>query len=118
MTDYKFRTDLDRSFAEDKALVPVTIAVEVLRQTEGFAGYEAYVDGLKKIDGIVRHAQEQVKERALRFAETYKDDKIIYTMGSGASYGQPIFRVSVLYMEMQWVNSSSIHTGEVFSWPL
>ena len=117
VTDYKFRTDLDRSFAEDKALVPVTIAVEVLRQTEGFAGYEAYVDGLKKIDGIVRHAQEQVKERALRFAETYKDDKIIYTMGSGASYGAAYIQSICIYMEMQWVNSSSIHTGEYFHGP-
>ncbi len=117
ITGYKFRTELETSFAHDKALVPVHIAVELLQQTEGFAGYEAFQDGLKKIDGIVRNAQEQVKERALQFAETYKNDKIIYTMGSGPSYGAAYIQSICIFMEMQWVNSSSIHTGEYFHGP-
>ena len=117
VTDYKFRTDLEADFSRDKALVPVTIAAELMQQTEGFYAYEQFQDGRKKIDGIVRKAQEQVKDRALHFAETYKDDKIIYTMGSGASYGAAYIQSICIYMEMQWVNSSSIHTGEYFHGP-
>ena len=46
---YKFRTDLEMNFSEDKALVPLTIAVEILNQVEGFEAYDKYQDGLNKI---------------------------------------------------------------------
>ena len=114
---YKFRTDLEMNFSEDKALVPLTIVVEILNQVEGFEAYDKYQDGLNKIDGIIRNAQKQVEQRALDFAQTYKDDKIIYTMGSGAGYGAAYIQSICIFMEMQWINSSSIHTGEYFHGP-
>ena len=34
---YRFRTDIEESWEFDKPLVPVTIAVEILNQTEGYS---------------------------------------------------------------------------------
>ena len=56
-------------------------------------------------------------ERALEFAETYKNDPVIYTMGSGAAYGAAYMESICIFMEMQWLDSSSIHTGEYFHGP-
>ncbi len=54
---------------------------------------------------------------ALDFAEEYKNDSVIYTMGSGAGYGAAYMEDICIFMEMQWINSSSIHTGEFFHGP-
>ena len=50
-------------------------------------------------------------------AEEYKDDKVIYTIGSGAGYGAAYMESICIFMEMQWINSSSIHSGEFFHGP-
>lgn len=114
---YRFRTDIEVSWEFDKPLIPVTIAVEILKQAEGYAHYETYLDGLSKIDGIVRNAQVQIDARADNFADTYKDEKLIYTMGSGAAYGAAYIQSICIFMEMQWINSSCIHSGEYFHGP-
>ena len=38
-------------------------------------------------------------------------------MGSGASYGAAYMESICIFMEMQWLDSSSIHTGEYFHGP-
>lgn len=58
-----------------------------MNQTEGYEHYEEFMDGVGRIDGIVKHACKHVEKRAELFAKEYKDDKIIYTMASGAGYG-------------------------------
>ncbi len=114
---YRFRADLDTSFAQDKVLQPLTLSVELLQQTEGYSHYEAYYKALGEIDLIVRNAQKQVKKRADEFAQNYKDDSIIYTIGSGPAYGAAYIQSICIFMEMQWINSSSIHSGEYFHGP-
>ena len=42
---------------------------------------------------------------------------VIYTMGSGAGYGAAYMESICIFMEMQWLDSSSIHTGEYFHGP-
>ena len=114
---YRFRTDIEESWEFDKPLVPVTIAVEILNPTEGYSHYEEYWEGLDKIDSIIRNAQSQIENRAARFASTYKEEKMIYTMGSGASYGAAYIQSICIFMEMQWINSACIHSGEYFHGP-
>lgn len=38
-------------------------------------------------------------------------------MGSGAAYGAAYMESICIFMEMQWLDSSSIHTGEYFHGP-
>ena len=69
------------------------------------------------ISNIIKNARKHVAERAEAFAEEYKNDSVIYTMGSGASYGAAYMESICIFMEMQWLDSSSIHTGEYFHGP-
>lgn len=115
--EYRFRTDIEESWQYDKALVPVSVAVEILKQAEDYTHYDAYLDGLDKIDSVIRRAQAQSQIRADKFAENYKDEQMIYTMGSGASYGSAYIQSICIYMEMQWINSACIHSGEYFHGP-
>jgi len=101
----------EKDIAGEKTMCAILIAVEVLDKIEGYENYEKFMDGLSRIDHIVKNACQHVEKRALAFAKEYKDDKVIYTMGSGAGYGAAYMESICIFMEMQCINSSSIHTG-------
>jgi fructoselysine 6-phosphate deglycase len=107
----------DKDIAGEKTVVALEIAAEFLHQAENWASYDKFMDGKAKIDGIVKKAQKMVEKRAEAFAQEYKDDSVIYTMASGAGYGAAYMESICIFMEMQWINSSTIHTGEYFHGP-
>ena len=69
------------------------------------------------ITTVIRKARAHVAQRALDFAEEYKNDSVIYTMGSGAGYGAAYMESICIFMEMQWIHSGCIHSGEYFHGP-
>ena len=89
---YTFDASLDHlagdiDYAGEKTQCALLVAVELLAQTEGYENYEKFYEGLGMISNIIKNARKHVAERAEAFAEEYKNDSVIYTMGSGASYG-------------------------------
>ena len=107
----------DIDYAGEKTICALLVAVELTAQTEGYENYDKFQEGLGMISNIIKNARAHVAERALEFAETYKNDPVIYTMGSGAAYGAAYMESICIFMEMQWLDSSSIHTGEYFHGP-
>lgn len=107
----------NKDIAGEKTMCALYAAVELLQQTEGYENYDLFMEGADRIDGIVKRACKHVEKKAAAFAKEYKDDKVIYTMGSGAGYGAAYMESICIFMEMQWINSSSIHSGEFFHGP-
>ena len=107
----------DIDYAGEKTMCALLVAVETVQQTEGYENYEKFYEGVGMISNIIKNARKHVANRALAFAENYKDDTVIYTMGSGAGYGAAYMESICIFMEMQWLDSSSIHTGEYFHGP-
>lgn len=107
----------DIDYSGEKTMCALYVAVELLQQTTGYQHYEAFLDGARRITSIIRKARAHVADRALEFARHHKDDRFIYTMGSGAAYGAAYMESICIFMEMQWINSSAIHTGEYFHGP-
>lgn len=108
----------DDSVVENqKSSYAVKLAVEFLHQIEGYEGYDAMVDALKKLHGIVADAKKAIIPYAIKYAWEFKDDPVIYTMGSGGSWGSAHQEAICIFMEMQWINSSVIHSGEYFHGP-
>ena len=62
------------------------LAVEILNQTEGYENYDEMYNGFDRIDKIVGNATKFIAPRAEKWAKMYKDEKLIYTMGSGSAY--------------------------------
>lgn len=93
------------------------LAVEILNQTEGYAHYDAFMEGFDKINDLAKKGKEVVAPRAKEFAEKYGEEKLIYMMGSGANYGITYSFAICLLQEMQWIHSSAIHSGEYFHGP-
>ena len=115
VVDYTFGDDKD--IAGEKTIKALMTAVEILNQTERYDNYDKFLDGVARINHIVKNACKHVGKRALAFAKNHKDDSVIYTMASGAGYGAAYIESICVFMEMQWINSSSIHSGEFFHGP-
>lgn len=113
----KYEFGEDSNVVRQKTSYPLIAAIELLNQIEGYKYYDKAIDGFKKIDGIAKKAVSYSEKRAEKFADEYKSEKLIYLMGSGSSFGE-VYGFSIcLLMEMQWVNSSAIHSGEYFHGP-
>ncbi|MDK2951740.1 MAG: hypothetical protein PWQ77_1405 [Kosmotogales bacterium] len=93
------------------------LAFEILNVFENYKNYQQAVDGFDKINLIVQKAKKYSLKRAEKFAENYKDSDIIYVMSSGASTGAAYSYSICILLEMQWINSAAIHSGEYFHGP-
>lgn len=119
---YAFDASLDHlagdiDYAGEKTMCALLTAVELVAQTEGYKNYDKFYEGAGLISNIIKNARGHVAARAADFAEEYKNDSVIYTMGSGAAYGAAYMESICIFMEMQWLDSSSIHAGEYFHGP-
>lgn len=93
------------------------LAVEILERYEGYKYYKDMEIAFSKIYNISQKAAEAVIADAKRFAEDYKDEKVIYVMSSGPT-AEVAYSTSIcLMMEMQWIHSGSFHSGEFFHGP-
>ena len=107
----------DIDYGQEKTVCALLVAVELLEQTSGYENYDKFMAGREMLTSVIRNARAHVAKRALAFAEEDTDASKIYTMGSGAGYGAAYMESICIFMEMQWLDSSSIHTGEYFHGP-
>lgn len=98
----------------EKMISALKVAVEVVNQVEGYANYEQMEDGFEKIPALIEKAASQVTVQAKKFAEQYADAAQVYVLGSGATAEVAYATSLCLFLEMQWINSASVHSGEFF----
>lgn len=81
---------------------------------------DKYERAIKSVDNLQRLYESNRTKTALEadeFGKKYKRDKFIYTLASGPNYGVAYSFTSCLLMEMLWINSNAIHSGEYFHGP-
>ncbi len=81
---------------------------------------EKYRKGMEGVDGLndaIEKAKAQYADTVKEWGKQYKREELIYTMGSGANYGEAYSFAICLLMEMQWIHSNAIHSGEYFHGP-
>lgn len=74
-------------------------------------------NSLSNLQAVIDKAQIHFNELTDRFAIRYQNEPVIYSMGSGANYGAAYSFAICVLMEMQWINSQAIHSGEFFHGP-
>jgi fructoselysine 6-phosphate deglycase len=79
--------------------------------------YDRVLTQLNNLETLFETNRKQTYERAFQFGSENKREKLIYTMGSGAYYHQAYSFTSCLLMEMLWIHSNAIHSGEYFHGP-
>ncbi len=90
---------------------------ELLHRCEGWAGHEQLQQALGQLDDVCGAAIQKAAAPALQFAQLHRDDEVIYTVGSGPMSRLAYTTCICHLMEMEWINSSSFHSGEFFHGP-
>ncbi|ADL06681.1 SIS domain-containing protein [Lacrimispora saccharolytica] len=104
-------------FETGKGELGLRIAVELLHQSEQCTNYDQMIGGFTAVNGLIAEAKKRAVPQAIKFSLDCKNDTVIYTMGSGTAWGSAHQESICIFMEMQWINSSVIHTGEFFHGP-
>ena len=105
-------------YEESKSAYALAIAYEIVHQLEGNDEvYNAMVNAMNSMNKIVPQALVDVVPEAVKFSVDYNNNDIIYTMGSGTAWAAAQQQTICIFMEMQWINSSVIHSDEFFNGP-
>ena len=107
----------EASVQNNPMAITLALSLEILQHTEGYANYHEFQEALLKIDDVVTAARNKVGERVLTFAEEYQNEKLFYSLSSGASFGLAYGFAICSLMEMQRLHASAIHSGEFFHGP-
>ncbi|MBN9251214.1 MAG: SIS domain-containing protein [Mesorhizobium sp.] len=89
----------------------------ILKVREGNTKADDFDKGLAAFPALAEKLVADQRDKVAEFAETHKREAIIYTMASGANFGQAYSFSICLLQEMQWVHSAAIHAGEYFHGP-
>ena len=89
----------------------------VLNVVEGNDKFDKMINSLTNLQAVFEKAGQQYESQAQQFGQQYKDEKVIYTMASGANYGIAYSYAICILMEMQWIHSNAVHSGEYFHGP-
>lgn len=100
----------------NRALVQ-TLAFSVLLGMTGDAKWGRCLEELSGVDGHVRRLRESFAPEAKAWARAHKRDQIVYTVGSGINWGEVYSTSACWFMEMQWLPSVAINSGEYFHGP-
>lgn len=109
--------ELKHEFADVNQSKLLQVGFELLRIYDNYPYYDKAMDGFDKIQGICDSAVQKLKSRAAAFGIAHRDEPIIYTLGSGPNTMISYMQCICMFMEMEWIHSSSIHTGEFFHGP-
>ncbi|MDQ6598356.1 SIS domain-containing protein [Bacillus salipaludis] len=107
----------DSNYVNESPAIMLELIFGLLAEREGNKKFNDILSSLENLRPILNKAKAETLAQAKEFAESYKDEKIIYTMGSGANYGIAYWFAICLLMEMQWIHSHAIHAGEYFHGP-
>ncbi|NLD58524.1 MAG: SIS domain-containing protein [Clostridiales bacterium] len=97
--------------------IALRLGFEILRSFEGYAHFGAAEEAFQKLDRINRAAIEKVRPRAEAWANRYQNESVIYTMGSGPVHCVAYSACICHLMEMEWIDSACIHSGDYFHGP-
>ena len=112
---YNWSDESDASDYNNAALYALTFNIlNELTPCEKFDKALTYID---QLPAIFDRNTAKYLEAADKFGSTHKRESLIYTMASGAHYGVAYSFAICLLMEMQWVHSHAIHSGEYFHGP-
>ncbi|MGX7164074.1 SIS domain-containing protein [Enterococcus massiliensis] len=79
--------------------------------------WDSCLTALSNLNDLSTKAKEKYEVCAKNWGIASKRNKLIYTIGSGINFGEIYSTSACWFMEMQWIHSNAIHSGEYFHGP-
>lgn len=112
---YNWAEESDASDYNNAALY--SLVFHILNAIQPNERYARAIACVEKLPAVFKTNVEKYAAAAKQFGSDYKRESLIYTMASGANYGVAYSFAICLLMEMQWIHSNAIHSGEYFHGP-
>lgn len=112
---YNYKEDTDA--IDEEVGIYFTFLFKLLNEIEENEKFKRLVNQLDKLGDLFEVNKNTHLEISNEFGKRNKREKTIYTMASGAYYSHAYSFTSCLLMEMLWINSNAIHSGEYFHGP-
>jgi len=103
--------------SEGNSAMLFRLVFHVLNALSANEKYERALKSVDLLDSLIPANKAATLENARAYGKAYKREPLIYTMSSGACYGLAYSFAVCLLMEMLWIHSSAIHSGEYFHGP-
>lgn len=107
----------DCNFSDSRYGMIYAVTFGVLNALSPDEKYDRAFKTINELQPAIDRARELHKDRAGLWGREQKRDELIYTVGSGSNYGSAYSFAVCLLMEMSWVHSNAIHSGEYFHGP-
>lgn len=105
---------VDVAFKGKSDLFELLVAYALLQATGAAVDTVALDAALAALPKATLHAVEQSDVRLHEIATALKDEPIVYTLGSGPSFGWAYGLAMCYLQEMQWKHAAGFNTGEFF----
>jgi fructoselysine-6-P-deglycase FrlB-like protein len=113
----QFNGDDDAIIEENKDVYALKIAYEALHFAGNNDTYDQMCEATNKLNDIIVKAKKEIIPEAVKFSIDFNDDNIVYTIGSGTAWAIAYQETVCTFLESQWINSGTIHSGEFFHGP-
>lgn len=112
---YEHGADADQN--DVSKVILYTLAFNMINLVEPDEKWVRGAKSLQNLPEVTERIKVGYADFGLQWGKANKREPLIYTMGSGANYGEMYALSICLFMEMQWIHSSCIHSGEYFHGP-
>lgn len=103
--------------SESNSAALLKLAFGILNVFQANEKYERAIKCVEALNRIIPENKKNTIANAQSYGKKYKREDIIYTLSSGGCYGVAYSFAECLLMEMLWVHSQPIHSGEFFHGP-
>lgn len=94
------------------------LSFELLKQYEGYPYYEDALQAFDVLEDMAARIRKYVNNGPVqRFAQTHKDEEVIYVMGGAPAMGVAYATSICSLMEIQWIHSPTVNSAEFFHGP-
>lgn len=97
--------------------IGLQIAMTLLHLVEDYDGYDEAMLGFTIVDRIYRKAKDDIEASAQAWAQQNKEERCIYVMGCGPTYGAAYIFSICNIMEMLQIDSPTVNCCEFFHGP-
>ena len=115
--DHTLSVEATTGIADCKLLLLYLVLFFLPGDTEACPRFPDIGRAMAALPSSLVGVRKEAQQRAVEFAQAYKDETLFYTIGAGACWGQAYSYAICILEEMQWITAQPIHAGEYFHGP-
>ncbi len=112
--DYLFELKYKNGVNQAQIIMLLLIMLNILKNNNNFSHYEKLVNSIETLPDMLVDLKNEVKQKAKKFAEQYKEEDFFLVIGSGPNWGEAYQFATCNLEEMQWIKAQPVQAGEFF----